>query len=228
MKGFNKGHRMIGCSAGKRMNERSLNEKRNRLARMGVVVVSLLTPFMLASCASKVQYGDAQAVETVNTDFGSTDLQSTAAKLVESMFSFPAVVELTQQGKPVLFVDSVRNKTEEHIDTESVTDTIVNKLLRSGKFQFVDMTAVEAVQSQFGYQRNSGLVNPNKAAQLGRQVGAQYMVYGNLSSITKQNKKEKDVYYKFTLKMMGLETGLLVWQDEKEIRKNVRRSAFGF
>ncbi|MBL4865556.1 MAG: penicillin-binding protein activator LpoB [Pseudomonadales bacterium] len=215
------------------VNSRSINKETNGLGHRGVVLVSRLLSFMLlslmlVSCASKVQYGDAQAVETVNTDFGSTDLQSTAAKMVESLLTFPPVVEITQQGRPILFVDSVRNKTEEHIDTESVTDTIVNKLLRSGKFQFVDMTAVEAVQSQFGYQRNSGLVNPNKAAQLGRQVGAKYMIYGNLSSITKQNKKEKDVYYKFTLKMMGLESGLLVWQDEKEIRKSVRRSTFGF
>ncbi|MBV1880284.1 MAG: penicillin-binding protein activator LpoB [Pseudomonadales bacterium] len=191
------------------------------------LVIALLTPMLLTSCASKVQYGDAKSVETVNTDFGSTDLQSTATQMVESLLTFPPVVALTQSGRPVLFVDSIRNKTEEHIDTESVTDTIVNKLLRSGKFQFVDMTAVAAVQSQLGYQGNSGLVNPSEAAKVGRQVGAKYMVYGNLSSITKQNKKEKDVYYKFTLKMMGLESGLLVWQDEKEIRKSVRRSTFG-
>jgi len=200
---------------------------RNKLVKGGVVAAAIVMSLTLASCASKVQYGDANAVETVNTDFGSTDLQSTAAKMVESLLTFGPVVELTQQGRPILFVDSVRNKTEEHIDTESVTDTIVNKLLRSGKFQFVDMTAVEAVQGQFGYQRNSGLVDPSKAAAVGRQVGAKYMVYGSLSSITKQNKKEKDVYYKFTLKMTSIESGLLIWQDEKEIRKSVRRSRFG-
>lgn len=181
----------------------------------------------LSACASKVQYGDAQAVETVNVEFGSTDLQSSATKMVDSLLSFPPVVKLTQQETPILFVDAVRNKTEEHIDTESVTDTIVSKLLRSGKFQFVDMTATEAITAQRAFQTASGLVDPNKAAQFGRQVGAQYMMYGNLSGITKRNKKEKDVYYKFTLKLLDLESGLLVWQDEKEIRKNVRRSVFG-
>lgn len=197
------------------------------LNRFAAIIIVVLAAIALTACASKVQYGDAQSVETVDINFGSTDLQTSATKMVDSLLTFPAVIAVTQQKRPVLFVDTVRNKTQEHIDTESVTDTIVNKLLRSGKFQFVDMSAVEAVEEQFDYQRHSGLVDPNKAAQLGRQVGAQYMLYGNLSSILKQSKKEKDIYYKFTLKMLNLESGLLVWQDEKEIRKSVKRSTFG-
>lgn len=181
----------------------------------------------LSACASKVEYGDAQAVETVDINFGSTDLQTTAAGMVDSLLTFPPVVTLTQHKRPILFVDTVRNKTEEHIDTESVTDTIVNKLLRSGKFQFVDMTAANAVAAQRDFQQQGGLVDPAKAAQFGQQVGAQYMMYGNLSGITKRSKKEKDVYYKFTLKLLDLESGLLVWQDEQEIRKSKRRSVFG-
>lgn len=195
--------------------------------KASVYCLTIACALGLSACASKVQYGDAQAVETVNVDFGSTDLQTSAAKMVTSLLSFPPVVSLTQQKTPILFVDTIRNKTEEHIDTESLTDSIVNQLLRSGKFQFVDMTATEAVKAQREFQTASGLVDPSKAAQFGRQVGAQYMMFGNLSGITKRNKKEKDVYYKFTLKLLDLESGLLVWQDEKEIRKNVRRSVFG-
>lgn len=192
----------------------------------GLIAVAMLS-LIITGCASKVQYGDAQAVETVDTSFGSTDLQTTAAKMVDSMLTFPSVLEITQGKRPVLYVDSVRNKTTEHIDTESVTDSVVNKLLRSGKFQFVDMSNIEAARKQLNFQNNSGLVDPSKAAQIGRRVGAEYMIYGNLSSIVKSNKKETDVYYKFTLKMQNLESGLLVWQDEKEIRKSVRRSVFG-
>ena len=193
---------------------------------MGALVLSLAA-LVMAGCASKVQYGDAQAVETVDTSFGSTDLQTTAAKMVDSMLTFPPVLEITAGKRPVLYVDKVRNKTTEHVDTESVTDSVVNKLLRSGKFQFVDMSNIEDVKAQLNFQNNSGLVDPRKAAQIGRRVGAEYMVYGNLSSIVKSNKKETDVYYKFTLKMQNLETGLLVWQDEKEIRKSLKRSVFG-
>lgn len=195
--------------------------------KKALVLSAIALSVGLAGCASKVQYGDAQGVETVDVQFGSTDLQNIANSMVDSLLSFPPVLEITQQRRPVMMVDRVANRTTEHIDTESVTDSIINRLMRTGKFQFVDMSNMQGVQEQLNFQTASGLVDPAKAVQLGKMTGAQYMLYGNLSSIVKQNKKEKDVYYKFTLRMMDLQSGLLVWQDEEEIRKSVSRSVFG-
>ncbi len=200
----------------------------NRLIeRVSMCVWLLSISLVVGGCASKIEYGDAQAVETVDVTFGSTDLQQIAAKMVDSLLTFPPVMEMTATRRPVMFVDRVKNKTTEHIDTESVTDTIVNKLLRSGKFQFLDMSNQHGLQAQLAHQTQSGLVDPSKAVAIGKQYGAELMMYGNLSSIVKKNKKTKDVYYKFTLKLQNLETGLLEWQEEKEIRKQVSRSVFG-
>ncbi|WP_306438057.1 penicillin-binding protein activator LpoB [Candidatus Venteria ishoeyi] len=187
----------------------------------------LTCAIMLSGCTSTVQYGDPTAVETVDIQFGSTDLQQIAAKMVDSLLTFPVVQQITTQQRPVLFVDTVRNKTTEHIDMESITDSIVNKLLRSGKFQFLDKASRDAVRKELAYQHGGGMVNINTATPKMRQLGAQYMIHGNLSSITKGSKSTRDVYYKFTLKLIDLETGLLTWQDEKEIRKNIKRTIFG-
>jgi penicillin-binding protein activator len=181
----------------------------------------------LSGCASKVDYGDATARETVTTDFGSTDLQMIAAKMVDDMLVFPPIVQMTTNRRPVAFVDTIKNKTVEHIDTESVTDTIQSKLLNSGKFRFVDMTVVERVRQQLDYQSDSGLVDPNTAVAMGRQIGAEFMLYGNLSSIVKKAGNTKDVYYKFTLKLLNLQTGIIEWSNEKEIRKTRSKSLFG-
>ncbi|MGL4474887.1 MAG: penicillin-binding protein activator LpoB [Shewanella sp.] len=181
----------------------------------------------LSACQSKVEYGNATAVETVNENFGSTDLQSITTKMVDSMLSFPPVVAITANERPILFVDSIKNKTSEHIDTESVTDSISNQLLRSGKFRFIDMTKVDAVRKQLDYQNNSGMVDPSTAIKFGRQIGAQYMLYGNLSSIVKQEGGTRDVYYKMTMRLMDLDTGLIEWSDEKEIRKTKSKSFLG-
>ncbi len=69
------------------------------------------------------------------------------------------------------------------------------------------------------FQQNSGMVDTSKAVAFGQQVGAQYMLYGNLASIVKSNKDKADVYYKFTLRLMDLQSGLVEWADETEIRK---------
>jgi hypothetical protein len=186
----------------------------------------ILGSLVLSGCAT-VQYGDATDVETTTVDFGSTDLQVTAEKMVDSLLSFPPIVEITANTRPVMFIDSIKNKSMEHIDTESITDTISTKVLRSGKFRFVDMSKVEAVRKQLDYQNESGMVDENTAAKVGRQIGAQYMLYGNLSSIVKRAGSTKDVYYKFTMKLMHLESGIIEWQDEKEIRKVAKKSFLG-
>ena len=139
--------------------------------------------------------------------------------MTDSLLLSPVVGTLTANTRPILFVESIKNKTSEHIDTESITDTISTKLLRSGKFRFVDMSRVNAAREQMDFQQNSGMVDTSKAIAFGQQVGAQYMLYGNLSSIVKSNKDQSDVYYKFTLRLMDLQSGLVEWADETEIRK---------
>lgn len=185
---------------------------------------------LVAGCAQKsvVRYGDATAVETTDINFGSTDLQKVAGEMTDSLLLSPVVGTLTQNKRPIMFVERLKNKTSEHIDTESITDSISTKLLRSGKFRFVDMTRVEAAREQIKFQQDSGMVDTNKAMQFGKQVGAEYMLYGNLSSIVKSNKDKSDVYYKFTLRLMDLESGLVEWADETEIRKTKVKASVGW
>lgn len=180
-----------------------------------------LVATLVAGCSNKsvVRYGDATAVETTDINFGSTDLQTVAGQMTDSLLTSPVVGSLTQNKRPIIFVERLKNKTSEHIDTESITDSISTRLLRSGKFRFVDMSRVEAAREQIKFQQDGGMVDQNKAIQFGRQVGAEYMLYGNLSSIVKKNKDKSDVYYKFTLRLMDLESGLVEWADETEIRK---------
>ncbi|MEB3753548.1 penicillin-binding protein activator LpoB [Acinetobacter sp. MD2(2019)] len=183
---------------------------------------------LLSGCAtSNVSYGDAQSVETLTTDFGSTDLQMIANKMVDDMLSFPPVIQMTQSRRPVMFVERIKNKTQEHIDTESITDTIQSKLTNSGKFRFVDMTSASAMADQIAYQKQSGMVNQATSVRAGGHIGAEYMLNGNLSSIVKNAGGKSDVYYKFTLKLQNIQTGIVEWTGEKEIRKSGKRSTFG-
>lgn len=192
------------------------------------MVAAVAAVALLAGCQSKVEYQDPGEVETVTVEFGSSDLQAVAEKMVDSMLTTPSVMMLTaNNNRPVVFVDRIKNKTSEHIDTESITDSISTKLLRSGQFRFVDMTKVDSVRKQLDFQNSGGLVNPATAIQFGRQIGAQYMLYGNLSSIVKQDGSTKDVYYKMTMRLMDLESGLIEWADEKEIRKQKSKSFLG-
>jgi uncharacterized protein (TIGR02722 family) len=89
------------------------------------------------------------------------------------------------------------------------------------------MAVVDEMARQFEFQTASGFVDPASAVALGKQIGAEFMLYGNFSSIETRDSRMRDLYYKFTLRLMNLETGIVEWMDEKEIRKQDRRALIG-
>jgi uncharacterized protein (TIGR02722 family) len=201
----------------------------------------LALTFALCNACTSIQYDDPKKVETVNIDFGSTDLQQMADTMVQSLLSSPSLQYLDHAGKTedkriVLFTGNVNNRTSEHIDTSSITDSIRTALLKSGRFR---IAASDQGQDELGaqvrFQMESGRVDPNLIRQFGKQIGADAVMYGNLRSIEKERKrnledaarKTEDVYYKLTLEVVNIETGETVWMEEKEVRKSKKTGLFG-
>lgn len=178
-------------------------------------------------CASTpdVSYGTPDQVETVTTDFGSTDLQMIAEKMVRSLLASPAV----QLGnRPVVLASGVGNKTDEHIDTKAITDKIRTTLVQSGAVRFVADEVREEVMRELRYQTDSGFVDPDTRKRIGKLVGAGYLLMGEITSIRKKAGRETDLYFKITLNLVEIETGLIRWAEEKEIRKGQKRPVFGW
>ena len=174
----------------------------------------------LVSCSSPtVKYGDPTSAKPISTDFGSNDLQQTANSMVNSMLTFPPIVELTRNRRPIIEVSKVNNKTMQHIDTQSLTDSIRTKLLRSGKFRFTDRSSDKQTIEEIRAQQESGLNDQNTVTQFGQQYSAEFILVSNLSEIKQRNEDVIDVYYKFTMSLKNLKTGILEWSDEQEIRK---------
>ena len=190
---------------------------------------ALTLPLLMTGCASQqtITYGDATAVETTSLTFGSTDLQMISAKMVDDLLVFPPVVELTTGRRPVITLGDIDNRTSEHIETGSITNTIRSKLINSGRFRFVDMKSTQQIRNQLDYQNASGMVDPTKAIRMGQAIGAEFILNGDFDSIVKYNGKTKDVYYKFTLNLVNIRTQIVEWSGEKEIRKTGTKSTFG-
>ncbi len=188
---------------------------------------AVIGAFSLSGCASTMQYGDAGSAKPISTEFGSSDLQQIAETMVDSMITFPPMVEMTASRRPVVSVDKVKNKTMQHIDTESVTDSIRTKLIRSGKFRFIDRTTDAQTVEELKTQHDSGLVDKKTAVDFGQQIGAEFLLTSNFSEIRQKAGSTTDVYYKFTMSLKNLKTGILEWSDEKEIRKVFKRGTFG-
>jgi len=186
------------------------------------LIASLAALALLGGCAKeKTSYGDAKGVETLTNQFGSTDLQMIAESMARSMQQAPSIAS---GNLPIVTVQEVRNKTSEYIDTRAITDSIRSELQKGGRVRFaVDAVGMQQQTEELNRQQDSGLYAKPSAVEKGQMVGAQYRMEGNITSIVKQVKDKKDVYYKFNLQLWNIRNGLLEWSDEKEIRKTTSK-----
>jgi uncharacterized protein (TIGR02722 family) len=187
----------------------------------------LLTGAYLSGCAintptvgaGKVTYGDTNAVETVNTDFGSTDLNMVVNKMSTDLISSTKL----NQCKTYT-VSPVRNKTDQYIDTENLTQGIVDQVSNSPRVTSTYVLSGAEMQNQereLNRQNDSGLYK-SKAVR-GNMRGAQCRIDGYVSNITKDNGSVKDVFYVFNMKLINIEQGTMLWVNEKQIRKDQTR-----
>jgi hypothetical protein len=196
---------------------------------------------LLVTACSSVQYDDPAKVETLTIDWGSTDLQSLAGDMVQSLTQAPQLAYLENPGKGddkriIVYLGGIENRTSEHIDTQAIMDKLQAALFKTGKFRFVaGQQGQGEIGEQVRFQQGSGRVREDMAREFGKQLGADMIVYGKLRSIEKGKgrslesglKKKEDVYYQFVLEAADIDTGEILWVNEKELRKTERKGIFG-
>ena len=147
------------------------------------------------------------------------DVRRTVEKMAESLLSAPGVREAVGGRRPVLDVEPLKNRTSQHVDMVSVTDSLRSQLLRSGMFRFVDKSTSGTDIEFMDAQAQLGLTDPKKAVKAGQQSAAEMYLTGALSEIKNQVGRTVDQYYKFSMILKDLRSGEIVWADEREIRK---------
>ncbi len=161
----------------------------------------------------------------LQTGWGHKDLLGAADALATSFAKWGAAQQWDK--KPVVYFHRVGNKTDQHIDTKSITDKIRVILFKKGIVRF---TASNEVQDEIVRQlrfQNGALVNPATAAQIGKQIGADYFLFGELTSITEKARRKKGVYYNMIVNLVNVETAVVEWLDEAEFQKVRTRGIFG-
>jgi penicillin-binding protein activator len=191
------------------------------MVKMSALLVCLL---YMSACGPRVftkgDYDDVEKENLLNDQWSETDMQKMVKKLVDSMAASRSIAK--SQKPPIVMVTKLENKTDEHIDTQSITDMIKVELGRSGAVQFVDKEAREDVAKEYEYQA-SGMMDKTSQKSKGKQIGADYILNGRLDSIVKEVGKDKTVYYKLTLNLTNLSTNVSAWQDHDQIRKQFKK-----
>lgn len=197
-----------------------------------------LLMFVSPICCVLVFTGCATVVKEVPLDRAAAttkiepqDIRRTAEKMVESLLVAPGVKEFVSNRRPVLDVEPMQNRTTQHIDMGSLTESVRMQLLRSGMFRFVDRSATGTAATdveRINQENQLGLVDPSKAVKAGQQTALDMYLSGTLSEIKNVSGRTTDQYYKFSMILKDLRSGEIVWADEQEIRKASTRPVMGW
>lgn len=183
---------------------------------------------LLASCAPKFQgtYNDPNEVEIVDDKWNETDSRKTAEYMIAEVVSKPWLDEFRTKHKgkkPFVIVDDMENRTDEHIDTKTLTEFMRDELINSRKVRFLNESARKKVLDEIRYQ-NSGAVRKQDRGRGGRQYGSDYLLGGAVSSSVHTQGGLKTVTYQVVLNLTNIVTGEMEWSGKRRIKKRFKRS----
>lgn len=197
----------------------------NKMVMFFIAFVTLFAVGCGPRAFVKGEYDDNVEDTNLLTDkWSESDMQNAVKELVGSAVAHPAVAQAKR--RPIVMVTRLQNKTSEVIDTQNITDMFQVELQNSGKVQFVDKAAREDIAEEYEYQ-DSGMVSRDSKKGKGGQVGADFVLNGRLDSIVQEAGKDKTVYYKMTMNLTNLKTGLVEWTGQKQMRKMFKKKRLG-
>ncbi len=188
------------------------------------ILVVLLTLTMALACGSsrKVTRLETDTVTDLSGNWNDTDSRLVAEEMISDCLSRVWVTDFAaaQGRKPVVTVGSIRNRSSEHINTETFSKDFERELINSGKVRFV------ASREQRGEIRDERMDQQQYASEetrkrLVQETGADFLLYGSINSITDQIEGTQVVYYQTDLELINLETNEKSWIGTKKIKKEI-------
>jgi len=193
-----------------------------------IFFVSLLVSILLVGCGPKAftrgDYDDPTRVELLDDKFNEADMQQMADNTIKDMVACDYVAKSPKP--PVVIVERVQNRTEEHIDTVSLTDKIRVALIKSGKVRFVNKEERGTLSDEYDYNASGMVAGPTQKTK-GKQIGADYILSGSIATNVQQVGNDKLIYYKLTVNLTNMEQSTIDCTTEKEIRKKYRKRSVG-
>jgi len=199
-----------------------LNTRFYGVAALGLVAMGA------SSCGPKAftkgEYDDPTRVELLDDKYNEADMQQMADTIIKSMVACPYVANAPKP--PVVIVEKVQNRTEEHIDTNSLTDKIRTALIQTGKVRFVNKEERGTLSDEYDYNASGAVSGPSQKKK-GSQIGADYIMSGALATNIQEVGNDKFIYYKLTMNMTNMDTSTIDCTQEREIRKKYRKRSIG-
>ncbi len=181
---------------------------------------------ILSGCMThKVERVDTKEAIDLSGRWNDTDSRMVAEEMVDQVLGGAWINNHLQSSggeKPVVVVGLVYNKSHEHISAETFIKDVEKAFINSGRVRLVqagdkreELRKERAAQQEFASMET--------AKQWGQELGADFMMNGDINSIVDTYKKERVNFYKINLELSNLTTNEVVWIGDKEIKKYITK-----
>lgn len=187
------------------------------LFALGLIIWSGCSP------KRKVQRIDTEETRDLSGRWNDSDSRMVSRELVNQILNHRWLEEYEDQNdgeRPVIIVGLVRNKSHEHINSETFIKDIEKAIINDGSVRLVQAGSKrDDLRRERGDQQD--FASSETAKSWGLELGADYMVHGSINSIVDTYRNEKVVYYQINLELSHLQTNEIVWIGDKKIRKYI-------
>ena len=131
----------------------------------------------------------------------------------------------TEGAKPAVIVGGIRNKSNEHIATQTFISDIERAFINSGKVRPVSSSSErDEIREERADQSENAAIETIK--RMGRELGADYMMTGEINTIEDREGGRQIVFYQTNLTLTNIESNEKVWLGQKKIKKFIGRKKF--
>ena len=193
--------------------------KKKRVALICVICLSIAG---LVSCVTGVQRLDTDRAIDLSGRWNDTDSRVVAEAMIEQILDGRWIDDYRREhsDRPGIVVGIVLNRTHEHIATNTFITEIERSLLNTGSARVLQGGEFrEQLRDERADQQE--VASPATASRVGREIGADYILQGTISSIVDSSGWQDLIFYQVDLQLTSVETTEKVWIGSHRIRKLV-------
>ena len=196
--------------------------------RLSIIIVMCVILFLLAcSGMPRVTRLDSGTTTDISGRWNDTDSRLVSKKMISEMLDNPWYKTWTgEKGtKPVVIVGRITNETMEHINSGAFMADLERDIINSGKISFV---AGGKDRDDVRRERLDQLSNSSEESikEFGREIGADFMLFGSIISFVDQAGGTKIVTYQVDMYLVDIEKNTKTWAGQEKIKKEIKRSRF--
>ena len=190
-----------------------------------ILALIITASLVMQSCGTrKVERIDTEEIIDLSGRWNDSDSRMVAEAMVDQILGGQWLQNFRERNdgdRPVVIVGLVYNRSHEHIEAGTFIKDVERAFVQSGKVRLVqagdkreELRAERAAQQEFA--------SPETQKKWGQELGADFILNGDINSIVDTYKNERDNMYQVNLELTDIETSEIVWIGEKKIRKYIK------